>query len=546
MDLTIYLKENIIKCLKQIEPNLSFELSDIIIENSKDPAHGDYASNVAMKYCKTFKTNPRTLAEKIVELIDKERIEKIEIAGPGFINFFMKNDSLTSILPLIINSGDNFGKGEKKNKKINVEFVSANPTGDLHVGHARGAAIGDSICRILSFAGYDITREYYINDAGNQINNLGYSLIERYKEISGLDYKLPEDGYHGEDVKKIAEIIKNSVAFDPLILNEKEQLEFFKKEGIRLELDKIIKVLNEFGVKFDVFSSEIEIRKNNAVEKEIEFLKSHSYLDDGAIKLKTTDYLDDKDRVIVKKDGSYTYFLPDIVYHVNKISRGYDLLIDVLGADHHGYINRMKSALMMHGYSKDSLEIELIQMVRIMKDGEEIKASKRTGNAITLQELIDEVGKDATRYFFSMRAASMHLDFDLNLAKEQSSSNPVYYAQYAHARLSRVLELGEKAGINLDLDNIMDLTSVSEISLLKIINEFPKEVNNAANERAPYKIANYIHRLAEAIHAFYTECKIVDKDNIMLSNSRLILSKASKIVMKNALDLLGVTALNKM
>lgn len=546
MDLTIYLKENIIKCLKQIEPNLSFELSDIIIENSKDPAHGDYASNAAMKYCKTFKTNPRTLAEKIVELIDKERIEKIEIAGPGFINFFMKNDSLTSILPLIINSGDNFGKGEKKNKKINVEFVSANPTGDLHVGHARGAAIGDSICRILSFAGYDITREYYINDAGNQINNLGYSLIERYKEISGLDYKLPEDGYHGEDVKKIAEIIKNSVTFDPLKLNEKEQLEFFKKEGIRLELDKIIKVLNEFGVKFDVFSSEIEIRKNNAVEKEIEFLKPHSYLDDGAIKLKTTDYLDDKDRVIVKKDGSYTYFLPDIVYHVNKISRGYDLLIDVLGADHHGYINRMKSALMMHGYSKDSLEIELIQMVRIMKDGEEIKASKRTGNAITLQELIDEVGKDATRYFFSMRAASMHLDFDLNLAKEQSSSNPVYYAQYAHARLSRVLELGEKAGINLDLDNIMDLTSVSEISLLKIINEFPKEVNNAANERAPYKIANYIHRLAEAIHAFYTECKIVDKDNIMLSNSRLILSKASKIVMKNALDLLGVTALNKM
>lgn len=546
MDLTIYLKENIIKCLKQIEPNLSFELSDIIIENSKDPAHGDYASNAAMKYCKTFKTNPRTLAEKIVELIDKERIEKIEIAGPGFINFFMKNDSLTSILPFIINSGDNFGKGEKKNKKINVEFVSANPTGDLHVGHARGAAIGDSICRILSFAGYDITREYYINDAGNQINNLGYSLIERYKEISGLDYKLPEDGYHGEDVKKIAEIIKNSVTFDPLKLNEKEQLEFFKKEGIRLELDKIIKVLNEFGVKFDVFSSEIEIRKNNAVEKEIEFLKPHSYLDDGAIKLKTTDYLDDKDRVIVKKDGSYTYFLPDIVYHVNKISRGYDLLIDVLGADHHGYINRMKSALMMHGYSKDSLEIELIQMVRIMKDGEEIKASKRTGNAITLQELIDEVGKDATRYFFSMRAASMHLDFDLNLAKEQSSSNPVYYAQYAHARLSRVLELGEKAGINLDLDNIMDLTSVSEISLLKIINEFPKEVNNAANERAPYKIANYIHRLAEAIHAFYTECKIVDKDNIMLSNSRLILSKASKIVMKNALDLLGVTALNKM
>lgn len=546
MDITFYLKEKIIDALKTINSENHFEYSDIVIENSKDPIHGDYASNVAMKYSKLFKTSPRLLAEQIINNIDKEKINKIEIAGPGFINFFMKSDSLSSILPIIIQKNEDFGRGEYKNKKINVEFVSANPTGDLHVGHARGAAIGDSVCRILSFAGYDVTREYYINDAGNQINNLALSLIERYKQICGLDYKLPEDGYHGEDILNIAKKIKEYTDFDPLALPYDQCLDFFKSQGIKLELEKIIKVLDDFGVHFDVFSSEINIRKNNAVENEIKFLKPYIYEDEGALKLKTSQFLDDKDRVIVKKDGSYTYFLPDIVYHVNKISRGYDKLIDVLGADHHGYINRMKSALMMHGFSKDCLEIELIQMVRIMKDGKEIKASKRTGNAITLQELIEEVGKDATRFFFSNRAASMHLDFDINLAKEQSSSNPVYYAQYAHARLARVLELAKTESIDLDITKQMELTSNSEINLLKIINEFPNEVNNAATERAPYKIANYIHRLAEAIHYFYTECKIIDKTNYDLTNARLILSKASKITMHNALDLLGVKALNKM
>ncbi|MGM9874112.1 MAG: arginine--tRNA ligase [Bacilli bacterium] len=542
MDVILNLKQLVIDSfLKKYGLQLTF--TDVVIENSRSPEHGDYATNVAMKYAKALSLKPIELANSLKEEIKDESIAKIEIAGPGFINFFMSKDSLNNLIKNIILKGDDYGRGEKKETKINIEFVSANPTGSLHVGHARGAAIGDSVARILSFDGYDVTREYYINDAGNQIDNLGLSLIERYKEIKGLPFSLPNDGYHGDDVKEIAESINKNYP-NLLDLSFDEQLAFFKKEGSKIELDRIKEVLSNFGVTFDVFSSELEVRKDGAINKELEFLKPHTYLSDGALLLKTSDYLDDKDRVIVKSNGDYTYFLPDIVYHMNKKNRGFDLLIDVLGADHHGYINRMKSALMMHGCSEDTLEVELIQMVRIMKDGVEIKASKRSGNALTLQELIEEVGKDATRYFFAMRASSMHLDFDLNLAKEQSASNPVYYAQYAHARLSRVLELGKE--FEIDIDNISGLTSPYEINLIKALNDFPKEVREAAKERAPYKMTNYIHRVSELVHSFYTECKIVDKDNVALSKSRLALSKASKIVLKNALNLIGVTALNKM
>lgn len=512
-------------------------LEDIIVERSKDPSHGDYASNIAMKSSRLFKKSPLEVAKMIVASFKFDSIEKVEIAGPGFINFFVKNDALSSVIRTIVKKGDDFGRGEKKEIRINVEFVSANPTGDLHIGHARGAAIGDSLCRILSFAGYDITREYYINDAGKQIDNLGLSLIERYKELLGQPFSLPEDGYHGEDVKIIANKIREK--YGDNLLNRDNPLEFFKSEGKKLELEKIIKDLYLFGVHFDIFSSELDIRSNDAIEKELTYLKPYIYLEEGATYLKTTDYLDDKDRVIVKSNGEYTYFLPDIVYHVNKISRGYDLLIDVLGADHHGYINRMKSSLMMHGYSSDSLEIELIQMVRFIKDGKEFVASKRTGNAYTLKELIDDVGKDAARYFFVMRSSSTHLDFDMNLAIEQSSNNPVFYAQYAHARLCSILSSAED--IELDLDG-KNLSKESETSLLKHLAAFPETVNNAAMERAPYRITNYIHDLAEKIHAFYSECRVIDRDELNVTKSRLALCYACKQVMKNALSLVGVDA----
>ena len=315
------------------------------------------------------------------------------------------------------------------------------------------------------------------------------------------------------------------------------------QRGMEIELERIKLHLDNFRVRFDVFSSEKAIRGGGAIEKEVEFLKKYSYVSDGATYLKTTDFLDDKDRVIIKSDGDYTYFMPDIVYHINKMSRGFDQLIDVLGADHHGYINRMKSALMMHGYKPDCLEIELIQMVRFIKDGQEFKASKRSGDAITLHEICEEVGVDAMRYFFAMRAQSGHLDFDMDLAKEQSSNNPVYYAQYAHARLCSILEQGKDITLNLKADK---LEKSSETALLKHIANFPNVVKDAAKERAPYKITNYIHDLAELIHEFYTECRVIDRNDIETSSSRLALCKACEQVMKNALDLIGVSAPNHM
>ena len=539
MEIRDLLKQNIQLALKELGVDL--DLNEIVVENSKDPTHGDYATNVAMKSARVFGKSPRDVAGLIVDKINKDQIDHIEIAGPGFINFYMKNDSITGIVQRIIKENDNFGRSAKKNEKVNVEFVSANPTGDLHVGHARGAAIGDAISRILDFDGYDVTREYYINDAGNQIDHLGESLIERYKEDLGLPFNLPEDGYHGEDVKIIAKKIREK--YGDKLLEKDNPLEFFKLIGQELELEKIREDLKTFNIVFDVFSSEKAIRANGAVEKEIEYLKDHIYLDGGAKVLRTTDFLDDKDRVIVKSNGEYTYFMPDIVYHVNKLSRGFDKLIDVLGADHHGYINRMKSALMMHGYSQDVLDIELIQMVRMMKDGKEFKLSKRTGNGYTLRELCEDAGVDAARYFFVMRAASGHLDFDLDLAVKQSSDNPVYYAQYAHARLSSVLN--SASDIRIDETGSL-LKEFSELELAKKLASFEDVVKIASKEKAPYKITNYIHELAEKVHAFYTECRVIDRDNIEVTSARLGLCLASKIVLKNALYLVGVSAPEKM
>ena len=539
MDVIESLKLNIQKAFLALGVEVS--INDIIIEHSRDTAHGDYATNAAMKNCRLLGLPPRDVATKLVEHLDMSIIDKVEIAGPGFINFFMKNDSLQEIVKKVVEQGDDFGRGEKKNFKINVEFVSANPTGLLHVGTARGAAYGDSLCRILSFAGFDVTREYYINDAGSQITHLGESVEARYRQLLGLPFELPEDGYHGEDVVEVAkQILKEE---GDKVLEREDHLQFFMKRGMEIELERIKLHLKNFRVSFDVFSSEKAIRSGGAIEKEVEFLKKYSYVQDGAVYLKTTDFLDDKDRVIIKSDGDYTYFMPDIVYHVNKMSRGFDQLIDVLGADHHGYINRMKSALMMHGYKPECLEIELIQMVRFIKDGQEFKASKRSGDAITLYEICEEVGVDAMRYFFAMRAQSGHLDFDMDLAKEQSSNNPVYYAQYAHARLCSILEQGKDIALNLKADK---LEKASETALLKHIANFPNIVKDAAKERAPYKITNYIHDLAELIHEFYTECRVIDRNDIETSSSRLALCKACEQVMKNALDLIGVDAPNHM
>ena len=535
------LKAKLIDAFKKLEVSLSEQ--DIVIENSRSPEHGDYATNVALKYASRLGKKPFELANFLKDNIDMSSIDHIEIAGPGFINFFIKNDAINSVVKKIIAEGDNYGRGENKNKKINVEFVSANPTGDLHLGHARCAAVGDSICRLYEFAGFDVTREFYVNNAGNQIRTLGLSLDIRLRQLHGEDIDLPEDSYHAKDIIDIAkqydaEFGKEYKVGDPACL------EHLTQYGMKAELAKIERDLALFRTKFDIYSFETDVRKDHHVEDVLKNKYSkYSYVQDGATFLRTTDFLDDKDRAVIKSDGSFTYLMPDIAYHLIKLSRGYDQLIDVLGADHHGYINRMKSALMMQGYSKDVLEVELVQVVRLIKDNQEVKMSKRTGTGVSLRELCEEVGVDATRYFFVSRAASSHLDFDLNLASEQSSNNPVYYAQYAHARIAKVLETA--ADIKLD-KNAPLLKEKKEMDLLKLLIEFPKLIEIAASKRAPHMVATYIQSLAAAIHGFYSECRVIDRDHLDVTASRLALAKASQIVMKNALNVLGVSAPEQM
>ena len=503
-----------------------------------------------MQLTKLLKRNPREIANQIIEALDKDsaNIESVEIAGPGFINLFLKKYSMTSIIKEVLDSKDDFGKSDYGHGiKYNVEFVSANPTGELHVGHAKGAAVGDSICRILDAAGYDVTREYYINDAGNQINNLALSLLARYKQAFGQDVPMPDDGYHGADIKDIANDLKEKEGDKYLKMDESEALIIFKQMGIDHELEKIRNILNEYRVSFDNWFSEKSLYEGNKIEPTIQKLKDSGYTfeAEGALWFKSTEFGDDKDRVLIKSDGSYTYLTPDIAYHLNKLDRGYEYLVDLFGADHHGYINRMKAAIQALGYNSDQLNIDIIQMVRMVENGEEVKMSKRTGNAITIKSLVDEIGVDATRYFFASKAANTHFDFDLGLAKTNSNDNPVYYAQYAHARMCSILRLADESGIKVT-DKYDLLVNDKEIELVKHINEFKNVIIDSAKTRSPHKIANYIQKLAQLFHSFYNDCYVIDKENIELSNQRLSLVAASRIVIKNALNLIGVSAPEKM
>jgi arginyl-tRNA synthetase len=523
---------------------LSLNINDINIDHSKDPAHGDYASNIAMRYCKQAGKKPLDLAKELVSNFSCTEVEKVEIAGPGFINFFMKKESLGSIVSVVLEEGKDFGRGTPKHKKIDVEFVSANPTGDLHLGHTRGAALGDSVSNLYDFAGYEVTREYYVNDCGNQVAHLGHSLRARYHELFGEPLCLGDDDYHGSDLIAIAQGIKDEFGDKYLVDNEESQA-FFVRYGIDHEFAKIKKDLADFGVHFDKFSYESDIRKGDTIKKTIEELKEkgYVYVKDDATYLKTTAFLDDKDRPIIKSDGSYTYFMPDICYHYNKMARGFDLLVDMLGADHFGYINRMKSALMMKGYKEDSLAIEIYQIVRVYKDGQEVKMSKRTGKAITHRELVNDVGVDAVRYFFCEKSAGTHLDFNYNLAMSQSKDNPVYYAQYAHARCHSLLEMGSSFKLN---PSVSALNGEKEAGILKHLADFPSMIETAAANRAVYKVATYIQKLAQLIHEYYAATKIIDPNDVDGTSSRLALIKAAMIVLENALRILGVSAPDKM
>lgn len=546
----IALKEALKKAMVKCNFVEDYEINQITIEIPKEKSHGDYSTNIAMQLTRLLRKNPRMIAEQLIEAIDKEEanIDSIEVAGPGFINMFMKKDALTSIIKEVLAEKDDYGKSDAgKGIKYNVEFVSANPTGDLHLGHAKGAAVGDSICRIMSAAGYDVTREYYINDAGNQIYNLALSLYARYREAFGLDFELPEDGYHGQDIKDIAVKIKEEVGDKYLNADHDEMIAFFRKEGTKFELQKIKDILAEFRVHHDVWFSETSLYEENKVVPTIEKLKEKgfTYEQDGALWFKSTEFGDDKDRVLIKSDGSYTYLTPDIAYHLNKLDRGYQYLVDLLGADHHGYIQRMKAAIQALGYNADQLNIDIMQMVRMVENGEVVKMSKRTGNAVTIKDLIEDIGVDATRYFFASKAASSPFDFDLGLAKSQSNDNPVYYAQYAHARMCSIERQAMQAHIEV-ANHYELLVHEKEIELVKHINEFRDEVIESAKQRAPHKIANYIQKLAQLFHSFYNDCYVIDENHLDLSSQRLALVKAAQITLKNALNLIGVNAPEKM
>ena len=546
----ISLKEVLRKAIIDLEYVDDYALDQIVIEIPKDKAHGDYSSNLAMQLTKVLRRNPREIAQGIVGAIDKEagNIDHVEIAGPGFINLFLRKDAMTSIIKEVLEEKDYFGNSDYgQGIKYNVEYVSANPTGDLHLGHAKGAAVGDSICRIMEAAGYDVTREYYINDAGNQITNLALSLYARYLQLFDIDKKLPEDGYHGKDIIEIAKNIKAEIGNQFVDADEKAAIAYFRKVGTEHELQKIKDILKEYRVVHDVWFSETSLYENNKVEPTIQKLKDkgYTYEAEGALWFKSTEFGDDKDRVLVKSDGSYTYLTPDIAYHLNKLDRGYEYLVDLLGADHHGYIARMKAAIQALGYNADQLNIDIMQMVRMVENGEVVKMSKRTGNAVTIKDLIDDIGVDAARYFFVSKSASSPFDFDLGLAKSKSNENPVYYAQYAHARMCSIVNQANNAGIEV-ADHFELLTHEKEIELVKHINEFRNEIIESAKARAPHKIANYIQKLAQLFHSFYNDCYVIDENNKELSSQRLALVVASQITLKNALNLIGVSAPEKM
>lgn len=546
-ELLINIKEDIKSVL--IELGYYSEGDDILLEVPKDKSNGDYSSNVAMKYARVARKAPRMIAEEITSKLDNKKlfISKVEIAGPGFINFYIDKSFQTNVIAEINKLGKNYGNQEiGKGEHYNIEFVSVNPTGSLHIGHARGAAAGDSLCRILKKAGYEVTKEYYVNDAGNQILNLAISIDARYKELLGVESKMPEDGYFGPEIIATAQEIIDQHG-DKFL--EGDHIEFFRKYGVESLLVGLKKDLDEFRVSFDVWFSEKSLYEVDAVNKTVQYLidNGFTYEKDGAVWLKTSDYNDEKDRVIIKTDKNYTYVVPDIAYHKNKLDRGFTKLINILGGDHHGYIDRLKAAIEMVGGKSDTLEVDLLQMVKVLQSGVEVKMSKRSGKAITLRDLIDEVGVDPIRYFFAMRSLNTHMDLDLDLAIRQTNENPVYYVQYAHARICSIFKGAKEKGY--DLDNLPESFNTLEGSkTFELISElagYPQAISLAAKQRAPHKLTNYINGLASSFHSFYNDEHVITDDKEK-SLERLALLNAVKTVLQDSLELVGVSAPEKM
>lgn len=537
------------------------QLPAVYLEEPPQKEFGDYATNFAMQAAKALKANPRAIAQAIVERLQAPWLDKAVVAGPGFINFYLKSDWLHDLLLRILAAGTAYGCSQAGGgQRIQVEFVSANPTGLLHVGHGRGAAVGSALANLLRAAGYDVQAEFYINDAGNQIDNLAASVNARYLELLGQSAEFPEDGYHGRDIIDTAQRIIDREGDKYLTVPGEERLAAFKEIALQEKLDGLKADLEAFGVTFDRWFSERSLYAQDAINDTCRILRETGdiYEKDGALWLKSTAYGDDKDRVVIRDNGVPTYLAADIAYHRNKFQRGFERVINIWGADHHGYISRVKAAIAALGFCPDHLEVLILQMVSLYQNGELVKMSKRTGQGVSLGELIEEVGRDAARFFFIMRSTDSQLDFDLDLAKSRSNDNPVYYIQYAHARISSIFRQAVEAGIALPdfsalalkeeaglLCAIRRLTEESEADLIKKMGQFPEEIAAAARERAPHRIARYAHELAGLFHTFYNQCRIMGAETDV-QTGRLALVAAVQNTIRQALEILGVAAPDKM
>lgn len=553
-----HLTELLAQAAKSLSQNTDLDASSLAIqlERPKNKDHGDFSTNLAMLLAKPLRQNPRAIAESLIKALpSSDYVSKVEIAGAGFINFYLGANAKQAVIGLIAAQGEKFGHNQiGQGRKVQVEFVSANPTGPLHVGHGRGAAVGDCLARLLDANGWAVTREFYYNDAGVQIDNLTHSVHLRCQGITPDDPLWPEAGYRGEYIADVATAYLNKetvVADDVQVtatgnVDDLESIRAFSVAYLRHEQDLDLRA---FQIKFDVFSLESALYTEGKVEDTVQSLiaSGHTYEQDDALWLRTTDFGDDKDRVMRKTDGGYTYFVPDVAYHVEKWNRGFDRVINEQGADHHSTITRVRAGLqaLNVGIPKGWPDYVLHQMVTVMRGGEEVKLSKRAGSYVTLRDLIEEVGCDATRYFLAARRADSQLIFDIDLARAQTNDNPVYYIQYAHARISSVLTQWGGDIKSLSKVDLSPLNSAHDAALMQRLGEFPEVVVNAANELAPHTIANYLKELASDLHSFYSEHKILVEDETV-KLARLALINATQQVLKNGLSLLGVSAPNKM
>jgi arginyl-tRNA synthetase len=547
-------KEKIVEILKK-EGLFYPEIEDKIkVEPPKEESFGDLATNVAFLLTKHLKQKPQDIAEKIKSLLEKDpTFSKVEVLN-GFINLFLSDSYYHSVVKKAVEEGDSFGESKEKNRgKINIEYVSANPTGPLHLGHGRGAVVGNILSNMYSYIGYKVEREFYINDAGNQIKKLGQSVYARFRQIEEPDFPFPEDGYHGEYIKDIAKEIYHYEREKILsMLSEEDAVEFCAEYAKNYLLDKIKEDLKLINVDFDIWTSEKSLYQHGKVDQALKFLeeKGMIYEKDGALWLKTSLYGDEKDRVIKKSDGSYTYFAADIAYHYDKYERGYDFIINVWGADHHGYFPRLKAAVMAFGVKEDWINVVFIQLVKLFKNGEEVKMSKRSGDFITLRELVEEVGKDAVIYFFASKDPNTHLNFDIDVALAKSNENPVYYVQYAHARISSVFrEAKERFNFDPEKDFEADLsllTQEEEKSIMKFLSNLPQEIEEATLKKEPHKITSLTYELASKLHKYYYQHKFLIETDEKLMKARLYLLKAIRNALRTLFKLMGITPVERM